>query len=222
MLRLGLDLAGARDRFRLLCLGAHADDIEIGAGGTVLRLVHEHPAMAVRWIVFSGNERRRAEAEASARHFLAGLDEPGRDVEVIVHDFRDGFLPAQWAAVKERFEDLKRAFNPSLVLTHCRDDLHQDHRTVAELTYNTFRDHLVWEYEIAKYDGDIGNPNLFAPLAEELCRRKIDAILEHFPSQRDHAWFNADAFMALLRLRGIHCNAPSGLAEGFYCRKAVV
>jgi LmbE family N-acetylglucosaminyl deacetylase len=222
MLRLEFDLAGAGDRFRLLCLGAHADDIEIGAGGTVLRFVREHPGMAVRWVVFSGDERRRAEAEASARHFLAGLDERARDVEVIVHDFRDGFFPAQWAAVKERFEELKRAFRPSLVLTHCRDDLHQDHRTVAELTYNTFRDHLVWEYEIAKYDGDLGNPNLFSPLPEELCRRKIAAILEHFHSQRDHGWFSADAFMALLRLRGIHCNAPSGFAEGFYCRKAVV
>jgi LmbE family N-acetylglucosaminyl deacetylase len=178
--------------------------------------------MAVRWVVFSGDARRRGEAEASARDILKGLAPRTRDAVVEVHEFRDGFFPAQWAAIKERFEELKRAFAPSLVLTHCRDDLHQDHRTVAELTYNTFRDHLVWEYEIAKYDGDLGNPNLFSPLTEAQAQGKVAAILAHFPSQRAHRWFDAQTFTAMLRLRGIACNAPSGFAEGFYCRKAVV
>lgn len=215
---LGLVFAPSAEPFRLLCLGAHADDIEIGAGGTILRLLAERAETAVRWVVFSGSERRRREAEASARDLLAGH----ADAEVEVHDFRDGFFPAQIGAIKERFEELKRAFRPSLVLTHYRDDLHQDHRIVAELTYNTFRDHLIWEYEIPKYDGDLGNPNLFVPLSEESCRRKLAAIIEHFPSQRDHRWFTADTFGALLRLRGVGCHAPSGFAEAFYCRKAVV
>ena len=219
---LPLELPRNGEPLRLLCLGAHADDIEIGAGGTILRLMTEHPNAAVRWVVFSGDERRRGEAEASARYFLAGEKGASRDAEIIVHRFRDGFFPADIAAIKETFEGLKRAWRPSLVLTHCRDDAHQDHRVVAELTYNTYRDHLVWEYEIPKYDGDLGNPNLFSPLPHDLCRRKIAAILQHFTSQRDHTWFSAETFEALLRIRGLACNAPSGMAEGFYCRKAVV
>jgi LmbE family N-acetylglucosaminyl deacetylase len=215
---LTLSLAEREGPLRLLCLGAHADDIEIGAGGTILRLLAEHPDMRVRWVVFSGNERRRAEAEASARHFLGSREGSA----VVVHAFRDGFFPTQLAEIKEVFEALKREESPSLVMTHYRADLHQDHRTIAELTYNTFRDHLVWEYEIPKYDGDLGNPNLFSPLSEPQARRKLSAILDHFPSQRGHQWFTADTFSALMRLRGIGCNAPSGLAEGFYCRKAVI
>lgn len=216
-----LDLRPTDSRLRLLCLGAHADDIEIGCGGTILRLAQEHPGMEVRWVVFSGSESRRREAETSARHFLAALA-GGAASAFVAHEFRDGFFPAQLMEIKERFEQIKRGFQPSLVLTHYREDLHQDHRTIAELTYNTFRDHLVWEYEIPKYDGDLGNPNLFSPLSEELCRRKVAAILEHFQSQRGHHWFTAGTFSAMLRLRGIGCNAPSGLAEAFYCRKAVI
>jgi LmbE family N-acetylglucosaminyl deacetylase len=215
---LGFTFAHSGEPFRLLCLGAHADDIEIGCGGTILRLAAEHPGISVRWVVFSGDGRRRGEAEAGARFFLAGV----ADTTVTLHGFRDGFFPSQHAQIKESFEQLKREFRPSLVLTHYRDDLHQDHRVVAELAYNTFRDHLVWEYEIAKYDGDLGNPNLFSPLSEAVAQRKIAALLEHFPSQRSHNWFTADTFRALLRLRGIGCNAPEGLAEAFYCRKAVV
>ncbi len=145
-----------------------------------------------------------------------------RDAAVDVHGFRDGFFPSEQARIKEAFERIKAEYQPSLVLTHFRDDLHQDHRVVSELTYNTFRDHLVWEYEIPKYDGDLGNPNLFSPLSEEMARRKVAALLEHFPSQRSHRWFTADTFLAMLRLRGIGCNAPAGFAEAFYCRKAVV
>jgi LmbE family N-acetylglucosaminyl deacetylase len=205
---------------RLLCLGAHPDDIEIGCGGTLIRLLAERPDTIVRWIVFSGNECRRTEAETSARQFLAGLAAP--QSAVTVHGFRDGFFPAEFAQIKDGFEALRHEFKPGLILTHCRDDLHQDHRIVAELTYNTFRDHLVWEYEIPKYDGDLGNPNLFVPLAQVQCTGKVATILEHFASQRQRPWFTADTFMALMRLRGIGCNAASGFAEAFYCRKAVL
>jgi LmbE family N-acetylglucosaminyl deacetylase len=215
---LGLAFADRRQPLRLLCLGAHADDIEIGCGGTILRLAAENPQMSVCWVVFSGQGQRRNEAETAARAFLAGL----ADTAVTVLGFRDGFFPSQHVEIKESFERLKREYNPSLVLTHYRGDLHQDHRLIAELTHNTFRDHLVWEYEIAKYDGDLGNPNLFSPLSEDLARRKVSALMEHFPSQRSHNWFTADTFFAMLRLRGISCNAPNGLAEAFYCRKMVV
>ena len=217
---LPLRLDPGPEPLRLLCLGAHPDDIEIGCGGTLIRLLAERPDMVVRWIVFSGNACRKAEAEASARQFLAGLAPD--NCAVVIHGFRDGFFPAEIAAVKEAFEALQRDFRPHLILTHYREDLHQDHRIVAELTYNTFRNHLVWEYEIPKYDGDFGNPNLFVPLAQHQCGSKVAAILEHFASQRQRQWFTADTFMALMRLRGIGCNALSGFAEAFYCRKAVV
>jgi LmbE family N-acetylglucosaminyl deacetylase len=216
---LALTLAEAARPLRLLCLGAHPDDIEIGCGGTILRLAAEHPQMSVRWLVFSGNEHRRQEAEAAARYFLAGV----ADATVDVQGFRDGFFPSQHAEIKDSFERLKRDYQPSLVLTHYRDDLHQDHRLIAELTYNTFRDHLVWEYEVPKYDGDLGNPNLFLPLSKAQCQRKVTGLMEHFPSQSTRAaWFTEETFFALLRLRGIGCNAPEGYAEAFYCRKAVV
>jgi len=215
---LGLRFVPPDEPFHVLCLGAHADDIEIGCGGTILRLVAEVPRLSLRWIVFSGAGERRAEAEASARHFLAGI----ADAEARILDFRDGFFPSQHMPIKETFERLKREYQPALVLTHYREDLHQDHRLICELSYNTFRDHLIWEYETPKYDGDLGNPNLFAPLAEVHYRGKIEALLEHFPSQRSRAWFSAETFLALMRLRGIGCNAASGYAEAFYCRKAVL
>jgi LmbE family N-acetylglucosaminyl deacetylase len=217
---LPLRIETGTEPLRLLCLGAHPDDIEIGCGGTIIRLLAERPDTVVRWIVFSGNPCRRAEAEASARHFLAGL--ASGNGTVTVHDFRDGFFPGEIASVKEAFEALQREFRPGLILTHYREDLHQDHRVVAELTYNTFRDHLVWEYEIPKYDGDLGNPNLFVPLATNQSGGKVDAILKHFASQGQRQWFTADTFMAMMRLRGIGANARSGFAEAFYCRKAVL
>lgn len=217
MLRLAL---AAPEPLRLLCLGAHPDDIEIGCGGTLLRLMAEHPDMELRWIVFSGNAQRRVEGEASARDYLSRLAS-GRGA-VAMHEFRDGYFPSEIAAIKDAFEALARAWRPTLILTHCRDDLHQDHRTIAELTYNTFRDHLIWEYEIPKYDGDLGNPTLFVPLSEAEARGKVERLLTHFASQRERRWFTADTFLAMLRLRGIGCNAPAGYAEAFYCRKAVV
>jgi LmbE family N-acetylglucosaminyl deacetylase len=217
---LPLRLGNPGERLRLLCLGAHPDDIEIGCGGTLLRLFAERPDAEVRWVVFSGSAPRRAEAEASARAWLNGLD--AGPCAIAVHGFRDGFFPAEFTALKETFERLRQEWQPALILTHYRADLHQDHRLVAELTHQIFRDHLIWEYEIPKYDGDLGNPNLFVALEEAACRQKTTRLLAHFASQRGRAWFTAETFMALMRLRGIGCQAPAGYAEGFYCRKAVV
>jgi LmbE family N-acetylglucosaminyl deacetylase len=206
-----------RAPLKLLCLGAHADDIEIGCGGTVLRLSVEVPELIVRWIVFSGTGRREAEARNSAADFLENISQ--KKVEVL--GFRDGYFPSQGADIKDCFEAIKRDFDPSLVLTHWQGDAHQDHRLVAELTYNTFRDHLVLEYEIPKYDGDLSNPTMFVPLTQAQVRRKIEIITQQFPSQRERSWFSDETFFALARLRGIGCNAPEGLAEAFYVRKVV-
>ena len=207
-----------REPLRLLCLGAHCDDIEIGCGGTILKLAATGRRLEVHWVVFSSDERRGQEALKSADAFLENV--PTRNV--IVHALRDGFFPYVGAELKERFEQLKTEFSPDLVLTHYRHDLHQDHRLVSELTWNTFRNHLILEYEIPKYDGDFGAPNLFVPLDESICRRKIDAILDAYQSQSGKHWFSRDLFSAILRLRGMEANACSGYAEGFYCRKAVL
>ena len=201
---------------RVLALGAHADDIEIGCGGTILRLASEHPGLEVRWVVFCSTPERAAEARASAAAFLEGV--PRR--EVVVHAYRDGFLPYAGAEVKDEFEALKRGFAPDLVLTHYREDRHQDHRLVSDLTWNTWRDHFILEYEIPKYDGDLGSPNLFACLPRPTLERKIDLLLRHFASQAGRAWFTADLFRAMARVRGMESAAPEGFAEGFYCRKA--
>jgi LmbE family N-acetylglucosaminyl deacetylase len=209
---------GGKGLRRLLCLGAHCDDIEIGCGGSVLVWSEEARDLSVTWVVFSGTAERRREALRSAEVFLANVKEK----TVLVKDFRDGFFPYGGAPIKECFEELKGECSPDLVLTHYRHDLHQDHRLISELTWNTFRDHLILEYEIPKYDGDWGSPNLFVPLDESTCRRKADALLASFPSQLDRRWFSRDLFLSMLRLRGMEANAPSGYAEGFYCRKAVL
>lgn len=216
---LGLNLGAGGDRpLRLLCLGAHCDDIEIGCGGTVLKLAASGRRLEVQWIVFSSEEQRKQEALKSAHAFLGNVD----NNKVVVHAFRDGFFPYIGAELKERFEQLKTEFFPDLVFTHYRQDLHQDHRLVSELTWNTFRNHLILEYEIPKYDGDFGAPNFFVPLDESICRRKIDTILSSFPSQSEKQWFSRELFSSILRLRGMEANASSGHAEGFYCRKAVI
>jgi LmbE family N-acetylglucosaminyl deacetylase len=203
---------------RVLCLGAHCDDIEIGCGGTILKMAHTSKNLAVHWIVFSSNPQREQEARDSADAFLAGVAKK----TVVVHKLRDGFFPYIGAEVKERFEQLKHEFSPDVIFTHYRGDLHQDHRVISELTWNTFRNHLILEYEIPKYDGDFGSPNVFIPLDELICRRKIDYILDAFDSQKGRTWFSRELFSSILRLRGMEANASSGHAEGFYCRKAIL
>jgi LmbE family N-acetylglucosaminyl deacetylase len=204
--------------FRVLCLGAHSDDIEIGCGGTILRLIDENPDIEVDWVVLAAAGIRRPEAVKSANRFLA---DAGRR-KVVTKSFKDGYFPYNGAAIKDFFEALKKKVSPDLILTHYRHDLHQDHRVVSDLTWNTFRDHLILEYEIVKYDGDLGTPNCFVPLTQSVARRKISSILECFGSQSDRNWFTADAFEAILRLRGVESNAPQKLAEAFYCRKMVL
>src|SRR5262249_53236814 len=202
----------------ILALGAHADDIEIGCGGTILRLAEIAPGAHVHWIVLSGDTDRAREARASAADFLSGF----ASSQVVVESFRDGFFPYSGGEVKDYFEALKAELSPDLILTHQRQDLHQDHRLTCELTWNTFRDHLILEYEVPKYDGDFGSPNLFVHLSEKLADRKVQTILGHFSSQHERQWFTEDLFLAALRLRGMESNSPSQRAEGFYCRKLVL
>jgi LmbE family N-acetylglucosaminyl deacetylase len=207
-----------RGPLKLLCLGAHADDIEIGCGGTVLRLISDIPNLAVRWVVFSAIKIREAEARNSAATFLQGVV----DKRIDVGGFRDGYFPFQGAEIKDYFETIKADFDPTLILTHQYADAHQDHRLIAQLTHNTFRDHLILEYEIPKYDGDLGNPVLFVPLTMDQICHKVEAISQHFPSQAGRSWFRNETFLAIARLRGIGCHAPEGVAEAFYTRKIVL
>jgi LmbE family N-acetylglucosaminyl deacetylase len=202
---------------RILCLGSHSDDIEIGCGGTLLKLIESHPQVSVRWVVFSATEARAIEAQTSAMKFLEGA----ADKEVEVKSFRDGFFPYLGYDIKQYFEELKRRYSPDLIFTHYRDDRHQDHRLISDLTWNTYRDHLILEYEIPKYDGDLGSPNCFVQLDQAICRRKVQSIVELFQTQHNRHWFTEDTFFSLLRLRGIESGAQSGYAEGFFCRKAV-
>jgi LmbE family N-acetylglucosaminyl deacetylase len=207
-----VELAGGRERLHVLAIGAHSDDIEIGCGGTLLRLARDVPELELTWIVLSADGDRADEARAGAEAFGA--------TTVEVEAFEDAFF-AYGREVKEHFERLKARLSPDLVLTHHGGDLHQDHRLVSELTWNTFRDHLILEYEIPKYDGDRGAPNLFVQLDADLARQKVESLLRSFPSQRAKPWFTEDLFLALLRLRGMESRSPSGLAEGFYARKLV-
>ena len=203
---------------RVLAIGAHPDDIEIGCAGTILKLIEEGSLSEIRWVVLSGEGERAREARRSAEALLEGLPES----EVVICDFPDGFFPYEGKRIKDFFEGLKADFSPDVVLTHQRGDLHQDHRISCELTWNTFRDHLILEYEVPKYDGDMSAPNTFVPLPERLSRRKIDHLMNHFGSQRSKRWFREDLFSGLLRLRGMECNSPSAHAEAFFCRKAVL
>jgi LmbE family N-acetylglucosaminyl deacetylase len=209
---------GQRDAaYRVLCLGAHSDDIEIGCGGTILRLIHDYPDLCMTWIVFGANPVRGTEARSSAERFL----EQVKERNIVVKDFRDGFFPYVGGEIKAYFEQLKREIDPDIIFTHYRNDLHQDHRLINELTWNTFRNHLILEYEIPKYDGDLGVPNLFVHLDRAICERKVDDILREFASQKGKHWFTEETFFSLLRLRGIESKAPDRYAEAFYCRKLV-
>jgi LmbE family N-acetylglucosaminyl deacetylase len=201
---------------QILCLGAHADDIEIGAGGTMLRLLQEHPGAKVHWVVFSARGPRQIEAQQSASLFL----EQAGARKVSTLDFRDGFFPYQGEAIKEAFEVLKAEVDPDLILTHASGDAHQDHRLINELTWNTFRCHSILEFEIPKYDGDLGRPNVFVPLTSETCQRKIDHLVAAFPSQAGKHWFTDETFRSILRLRGIECG--SHYAEAFFGRKLLL
>jgi LmbE family N-acetylglucosaminyl deacetylase len=200
---------------RILAIGCHADDIEIGCGGTLLTLVARRPEVEVTWVVLSANGERRAEAEASAQRFLAGA----ASVEVRIESFRDGFFPHRGEEVKDWFEALKTTVDPGVIFTHSEHDRHQDHRLVSELTWNTFRRHLILEYEIPKYDGDLGSPNVFVPIEAEVAGRKNALITEHFGSQSSKQWFDDELLLSLLRLRGIEASPPTRYAEAFYCRK---
>ena len=206
----------AGNRMRVLCLGAHCDDIEIGCGGTILRLVEENPGIEILWKVFSSNKVRKKEAEKSAVLFTGKKTK----IKCIIGDYRDGFFPYLGYQIKEDFEALKTKFSPDLVITHHRDDLHQDHRLISELTWNTFRDHLILEYEVPKYDGGLGTPNLYVPIDDKVCSKKLNLILGAFESQKQKSWFTEDSFRSILRLRGIESN--SLYAEAFYCRKFIL
>ena len=203
--------------YRVLCLGSHCDDIEIGCGGTILKLIESYPNVVVYWVVFSSNSQREQEAFESASSFLRNAKEKN----IVIKKFRDGFLPFIGIEVKEFFEDVKQNFVPDIIFTHYRNDLHQDHRLISDLTWNTFRNHLILEYEIPKYDGDLGNPNFFVHLEEVICQDKIKHIIDSFKSQKGKQWFTEETFLSILRIRGIESNAPSKYAEAFYCRKLV-
>src|SRR5271163_2650164 len=198
MIHLKLD-TGARGALQVLCLGCHSDDIEIGCGGSILRLAEQYVDCDFHWVVFSGLGVREAEARRAAELFV----DPARLKGVLLKKFPDGFMPFVGAEVKSVFEELKQMISPDLIFTHNRKDAHQDHRLISELTWNTFRDHLILEYEIPKYDGDMGQPGVFVPLAQEQCQKKVSYIMEAFQSQHSKRWFREDTFLSLMRLRGM-------------------
>jgi LmbE family N-acetylglucosaminyl deacetylase len=217
MIRLSLE-QGLSKGPQVLCLGAHSDDIEIGCGGTILRLAAQYPGCVFHWVVFSTTGIREAEAQRAATMFVG----PTQLMRPLLKTFQDGFMPFVGAEVKAVFEELKQQISPDIIFTHYRMDAHQDHRVISELTWNTFRNHLVLEYEIPKYDGDLGQPNVFVPLDSEVCEKKVENVMEAFQSQRCKKWFQRETFFSLMRLRGMECNAPSGYAEAFYGRKLIL
>jgi len=217
MLELGL--GGARHRPSVfLFFGAHCDDIEIGCGGTILELAERYPDGRFIWIVFSSNEERAREVRNSFSFFLEDV----KKKQLIVQRFRNGYFPYDGSLIKDFFESIKSTINPDVIFTHYREDLHQDHRIISELTWNTYRDHMILEYEIPKYDGGLASPNCFFPIAEKQYLKKVTILLDCFPSESGKRWFSKDTFLGMMRLRGIECNSSSGHAEAFYCRKAVI
>jgi LmbE family N-acetylglucosaminyl deacetylase len=216
MLNFGFNLPRGRQP-HFLFIGAHSDDIEIGCGGTVMELLAAYPRARVSWVVLSSEGRRDSEARRSATLYGRGK---GR-FNVIVKNFRGAFFPAEFVALKEFFEELK-ALKPDVVFTHCREELHQDHRIVGELSWNTFRDHAMFEYEIPKFDGGLGSPQFFVPVSAKNVERKIALLMKIFATQRSKRWFTPETFRGLMRLRGIECNAPDGYAEAYYARKVVL
>lgn len=213
-----LPLVAPGEHLRALCLGAHSDDIEIGAGATLLSWIGSGALIDAHWAVLSAVGPRAAEARASAEAFLAGA----ASSEIDLGSFTDGYFPAERSAIKDWFEELKRRCNPDVILTHFRDDAHQDHRLVSELTQNSFRDHFTLEYEIPKWDGDLARPSVYVPVSEATLRRKIELLHTHFATQRSKDWFDAETFRGLARIRGMECRAPDRLAEAFHTRKLVL
>ncbi len=202
---------------RALFLGAHSDDIEIGCGGTILRMIRENPNIGITWVVFSALGERGEEARKSAEDFLKDV----KQKQIIVHGFKDGYFPHRGAEIKDIFEQLKRDLTPDVIFTHYRSDLHQDHRVLCELAWNTWRDHFILEYEIPKYDGDLGSPNFFVHLDKELCDKKTDALVRFFQTQGNKHWFTPETFQAILRIRGVEYKSAGGYAEAFYGRKVL-
>ncbi len=213
-----LGLAGPGERLSVLCIGAHADDIEIGAGATILGWIERGVRLDAYWAVLSAIGPRADEARASARQFLANAARAIVDLAA----FKDGFFPYQGDEIKNWFEALRGRTSPDVVLCHWRHDAHQDHREVSRLTWNTFRDHAILEYEIPKWDGDTGQPNVYLPATKALMERKTRLLQDHFGSQRSKDWFDCEMFMGLARLRGMECRAPEGFAEAFHARKLAV
>ena len=213
-----MPLAAPGERLRVLCLGAHSDDIEIGAGATVLGWIAAGIAVEAHWVVLSASGPRADEARESAARFLQGASR----TEIEMCAFGDGYFPARRSEIKDWFEGLKVRTAPDVILTHHRDDAHQDHRLVSELTQNTFRDHLTLEYEIPKWDGDLGRPNVYVPATEVIMARKVELLMAHFATQRSKDWFDADTFRALARLRGMECRASERYAEAFHVRKLLI
>jgi LmbE family N-acetylglucosaminyl deacetylase len=203
---------------RVLCLGAHSDDIEIGCGGAMLQMIEQSKSLEFYWLVLCANPERTLEARRSANAFLARA----RKKTIVVKPFRDGFLPYLGPPVKECFEELKKVFTPDVIFTHYRHDLHQDHRLVCELTWNTFRDHFILEYEVPKYDADLRSPNFFVPLSDAHARKKVNNLMCYFTTQRKKRWFREELFYGLMRLRSTEAASPTRYSEGFYCRKALL
>jgi LmbE family N-acetylglucosaminyl deacetylase len=214
----GLQVVAAGDRLSVLCLGAHSDDIEIGAGAFLLGMLARGVRLDVQWCVLSGLGTREQEARNSASDFLSGA--ANQNVEVM--SFRDTTFPEQTEDIKEYLECLKSRITPDLIFTHRRDDAHQDHRTICGLTWNTFRDHLILVYEVPKWDGDLGQPNMYVPVGVRELERKIELLDMHFASQRSKDWFDPEVFRGLARIRGMECRAPEGYAEAFFARKVAM
>lgn len=215
MLKLSLNDSGKLE-YKILCLGAHCDDIEIGCGGTLLKLIEEYKNLVFYWVIFSSNDLRAKEALKSANLFLQGA----KIENIVIKNFRNSFFPFIGGEIKEYFEQLKQEFEPDLIFTHYREDRHQDHRIISDLTWNSYRNHFILEYEIPKYDGDLGHPNFFCHLGDRICKKKIQYIFEAFETQKSRGWFTEDTFLSILRLRGVESNSPSKYAEAFFCRKA--
>ncbi|HEU4622347.1 MAG TPA: PIG-L deacetylase family protein [Burkholderiaceae bacterium] len=216
---LKLDFPSSNQPLRVLCLGAHSDDIEIGCAGTLLTWLAREQPLHVTWAVLSAHGERAVEARRSARALLRNA----AALNIVTGEFTDGHLPAEYAGAKRFFEQLRvEGGDPDIVLTHRLEDRHQDHRTIAELTWQTFRNQLVLEYEIPKYEGDLGQPNTYVPLDARIARRKVTHLMKHFGTQRSRAWFTTQTFESLMYIRGIECRAPSGFAEAFHARKLIL